>query len=333
MWLFTPNMRKLEKSNDIKGLEKCLESKKSSVRYSAFVALSGLSNLSPEVMNKLKGMLKDSDRRVKTIATLKFAALGDKSVSDGLLEIMNDGTTDEKIDLLQIISSRGKTEDNSILQVILIGMIDKKETVRIKAIKTAAISRSSSLVPKLGELLLASHHKERLIAAETLSIIGGDESFDYLLGLLADAHPDVQDAAKAYLEKSDNLYVRKTLNDAVFMQLIKNMNGKEPIRERTAYSIGVEKIRAGLPLLYRACNDKYKGVRIQALKSIALFKNQNSVEVVEKLLSDKFHEVRIEALNALEMIGGPRAMKAVELSLTDSSSDVSARAKQILGLQ
>lgn len=333
MWLFRPNIRKLEKSKDIIGLAKCLESRKPSVRSSAFVALSGLSNLSPEIKNRMKTMLKDPDSRVKTIATLKFAELGDKSVSDGLLEIMNDGTISEKIDLLQIISSIGKTEDDSLLHVILLGLIDKKETVRIKAVKTAAITKSKSLVPKLGELLLARHHKERLRATKAIFIIGGDESIDYLLGLMADTHPAVKARARLYLEQSDNPYTKRTLDDAVFMQLIKNMNGEKKLRERTAYNIGVEQIRAGLPLLYRASKDKYKGVRIQALRSISLFKNKNSVEVVEKLLSDRFYQVRIEALNALERIGGPGAMKAVKGSLNDRSRDVSARAKEILGLE
>jgi len=333
MGLFTPNITRLEKENNIEELAKCLESKRASVRYRAFVALSGKDNLPAENLNKLRGMSHDPDPWVKTIATFKFAGMGDKSVSDSLLEIIKDGSPEDRLDLLQVISGRGASEDDTVLQVIMTGLIDKKETVRIQAIKAAGLSKSSHLVTYLGEKLHARHHKERLFAAQALFDIGGDESIDYLIGLLADIHPEVYMAARSYLEKVENDYVKKALHDASFMLLVKKMNGKEPVREKTAHTIGMDRIREGLPLLHRACRDKYKGVRIEALKSIALFKSQTSVGAVEKVLSDKFYDVRIEALNTLEKIGGPRAKKAAETALTDRSRFVRERAEQILGIK
>ena len=333
MALFTPDIKKLEKENNIDELSKCLESKKSSVRYRAFVALSGIQNLPSEQMNKLRGMSHDPDPWVKTIVTLKFVGSGDKSVTGSLLEIIKDGSLDERINLLQIISGRGASEDETILQVIMTGLLDKKETIRIQAITAAGKTKSRHLVPYLGDMLHAKHHKERLHAAQALFDIGGDESIDYLVGLLADNHPEVHSAARMYLETAENDYVKKALHEASFMQLVKNMNATEPVREKTAHTIGADRIREGLPLLHRACRDKYKGVRIQALKSISLFKNQPSADVVEKLLSDRFYDVRIEALNTLEKIGGKRAMKSVETALTDRNKGVRERAEQILGIK
>jgi HEAT repeat protein len=333
MGLLTPDINRLDKENKIEELAKCLDSKKSSVRYRAFVALSGKENLSQENLNRLRAMSNDRDPWVKTIATLKFAGMGDKAVSSGLLEIIKDGTPEVRLDLLQVISDRGVSADETILQVIMTGLIDKKELVRLQAIKAAGISGSRHLIPYLGDMLHAKHHKERLLAAEALFEIGGEESIDYLIGLLADNHKEVYTAARMYLEKIENDYVKKALHDASFMLLVKNMNGTEPLREKTAHTIGVERIREGLPLLHRACRDKYKGVRVEALKSIALFKSQTSVDVVEKLLSDKFYDVRIEALNTLEKIGGPRAMKAVQASLADKNKGVRERAGEIAGIK
>ncbi len=333
MTIFGPDIKRLEKENNIDELSKCLDSKKSSVRYGAFVALSGKQNLPVEKLNKLRGMSHDHDPWVKTIATLKFAGMGDKSVSDGILEIIRNGSTQERIDLLRVIAGKGASENDTVIQVIMIGLMDKKEMVRFQAIKSAGLIKSSHLVPNLGELLHAKHHKERLLAAEALFDIGGAESIDYMVGLLADIHPEVYAAARMYLEKVEDDYVKKALHEASFMQLVKNMNGKEPVREKTAHTIGVDRIREGLPLLHRACRDKYKGVRIQALKSIALFKNPSSVDVVEKLLSDRFYDVRIETLNTLEKIGGVKAKKCIETALTDSSVYVRQRAEEILGIK
>ncbi len=333
MGLFAPDIKRFEKENNIEELARCLESKKATVRYKAFVALAGKSNLPPENLKKLRGMVQDPNPWVKTIATLKFAGLGDRAVSDSLLEIVNKGNADEKINLLQVISGRGASEDDTIIQVIVAGLIDKKETVRIQAIRAAGFSKSAHLIPYLGNMLHAKHHKERLVAAEALFDIGGDESIDYLIGLLADNHPEVHSAARHYLEKVNNEYVKKALHDASFMQLVKNINGKEPVREKTAHMIGEERIREGLPLLHRACKDKYKGVRIQALKSIAVFKSQTSVDVVERVLEDRFYDVRIEALNTLEKIGGERAKKAVRTALNDNIIHVRNRAEEILGIK
>jgi len=100
------------------------------------------------------------------------------------------------------------------------------------------------------------------------------------------------------------------------------MSDTEPVREKTAQRIGQDRIREGLALLHNACRDKYRGVRIEALKSIAIFKHQSSIDVVEKLLYDKFPEVRIEALQTLERIGGPRALEAIENIPTDKKKIV-----------
>lgn len=333
MRIFAPNIKKLDKDNNIDELEKCLDNKRASVRYRAFVALSGRSGLASDKLGKLRGMSHDPDPWVKTIATLKFTDMGDSSVFDSLLEIIKKGSTDERIALLHVISGKGATENSIMLQVVMSGLIDKKETVRIQAAKTAAAVKSAHLVSYLGEMLHARHHKERLVAAQSLFDIGGEESIDYLIGLLADSHPEVHTAARLYLEKVENEYVKKALYEASFMQLIKDINGNEPSREKTAHYIGVEKIREGLPLLHRACRDRYKGVRIQALRSIAMFRSHSSTDIVEKLLEDRFHDVRLEALNTLEKIGGKKALKAVETSLSDKSREVRRRAGQILGIK
>lgn len=333
MAIFGPDIKRLDKENNINELAKCLESKKPSIRYRAFVALSGKENLPAENLSKLRGLSHDPDPWVKTIATLKFAGMGDKSVSGSLLEIIKNGSPQERMDLLLVIAGKGSSEDETIIQVIMNGMNDKKETVRLQAIRSAGMTKSIHLVPNLGDRLHAKHHKERLLAAEALFDIGGEESIDYLVGLLADNHPEVYAAARGHLEKFDNEYVKKALNDASFMQLVKSMNGKEPVREKTAQMIGAERIREGLPLLHRACRDKYKGVRIQALKSIALFRNPSSADVVERLLSDRFYDVRIEALNTLEKIGGAKMKKMVESALTDKNIFVRQRAEEILGIK
>lgn len=331
MGLFSPSVSRLERDNNISGLLKCLEHHSENIRYSAFVALAHNKDIGGEVIEKLKSMVHDPDPWVRTLAVLKFAELGDKTVSDSLLDIMDEGSLRERIELLKIITGRGPTEDTAVLGVIVVALGDRKEVVKITAIKAASAVKSIHFMQYLGDMLHEKHHRVRMRAARALHEIGGDASADYLIGLLADKNDEVQGLARAFLSAMDIDYVKKALHDAEFRNLITGLGGRVPEREKTARLIGAEKIREGLPLLHRACRDRYKGVRIESLRSMALFKDQSSIEYAERLLSDRFHDVRIEALNTLAAVGGVRAEKAIETALDDKSREVRELAERILG--
>lgn len=331
MAILTPNIAKPEKEKDIAELVKHLDHKNAGERYSAFVALARKDDLANDINNKLKKMVNDPDPWVKTIASLHFAKKGNLSaISANLMEIVKKGSQSDKVELLQIIAGRGATSDDTVLQVLVAAMFDKKETIKIQAINAVAATKSTHMAPYLGQFLHEKHHKVRLHAAYALHSIGGEESTDYLIGFLIDKNKEVQAAARSYLETVSFEHAKKALHDADFMLLARAMNETEPIREKTAQKIGHERIREGLSLLHLACRDKFKRVRIEALKSIALFKNAASVDVVEKLLDDKYYDVRIEAIHTLEKIGGKRAVKAIKHALDDNHKEVRDTAQDTL---
>jgi HEAT repeat protein len=328
MGLFTPNLRRLEKADDIPGLLKCLSHRKAEVRYSAFVALAGMKDPGDEIMDRMRDMVRDPDPWVKTIAILKFAELGDASISDNLMEIIVEGSRNAKLELLKIITWRGAADDRDIMEVIINALADRQEIVRRQAIIAAGATGNRSLLPHLAENLHEKHHDLRVQVARALYNIGGNESIDYLIGLLADNDPEVAAEARSCLSFFKIEYVQKVLHDSGFIQLIKGMNGREPARRETALKIGEEGIREGLPLLHRACGDRYKSVRIGALKSMAAFGNPSSIEFAAKLLHDRYHDVRLEAVNALGQIADPRSLEAIKAALTDKTAMVREAAEK-----
>ena len=185
-------------------------------------------------------------------------------------------------------------------------------------------------MPRLAENLHEKHHDLRVQAARAIYNIGGEASIDYLIGLLADNDPEVAAEARSCLSSFETEYVQKVLHDSGFILLIKGMNGREPDRRETARKIGEEGIREGLPLLHRACGDRYKSVRIAALKAMAAFKNPSSIEYAAKLLHDRYRDVRLEAVNALGEIHGPRSLEAVKTALTDKTAIVREAAEKAL---
>lgn len=330
MGLFKPDIQKLLQEKNFEKLLAYLDHKNPGVRYSAFAALSERADEDAAIAERLRKMMTDRDPWVRTVAKLKFAGPGDPSVSGSMAEIMKDGSQDDKLELLRVVSGLGLSSDGAVLQVILKGLTDKKETVRMQAIRAAGKVKSAHLVQNLGNLLHEKHHKIRLRTAESLFNIGGEEATDYLIGLLGDKDPEVQAAAKAYLADSSFEYARRAIHDAGFMQLVRGMHDREPVRKMTAQKIGNERLREGLALLHKACRDKYREVRIEALKSMAVFRHPGSVDAAARLMEDKYHDVRLEAISTLERIGGPAAAGAVEKGLIDSSGEVRRAAENAL---
>ncbi len=330
MGLFGPNIDKLKQEKKVPELLKCLDSKNSDIRYRAFIALASDRDMMSKGGDKLRSMTKDSDPRVRTIASLTFAELGDGSVTGNLREIIADGSAKEKVQLLNIIAHLDGKIDENIMHIIAQALIDKKDAVKIEAIKAIGMLKHKHFIHNLVECLHDKQHKIRLQAVKTLGEIGGEEIIDHLLTLLVDNDQEISRAARAILSKMHDDRAVKALQDVHFLQLVKGMNDKEPIRKETTIKIGVGKIRDGLPLLYKASQDTYKDVRLEALKSIAAFKDPSSVAYVLKLLNDKFSDVRSEAVKTLEAIADENAIKGIESALKDQNLHVRDEAKKAL---
>jgi HEAT repeat protein len=311
MGLFTPNIQKLENEHNITALIKCLDHKKSIVRYQAFTALASNKDSGNTILSILKTMIKDSDPWVKTIAVLKFAELGDFSTSENLRDIITNGKRNHKIDLLKIITSNGPTNDYGIIDCVSYALSDKDEVVRTRAIIAAEATGNKLLVQNLLVSLHEKHHNLRILAAKALYNIKGNESTDDLIGLLTDKDSRVRNEAQKHLALIDTLSAHMAINDSKFLSIIKGMNGREPERKLTAKKIGDNVIKEGLPLLHRACSDKYKGVRIAALRAMAVFKSPSSIGFAQKLQNDKYQDVRIEAIKTLSQINDRRSKEAI----------------------
>ena len=129
-------------------------------------------------------------------------------------------------------------------------------------------------------------------------------------------------AARRHLSKIEYQTAQKAVLDVTFITLVNGMNDREPVRKMTVQKIGEESIREGLSLLHLGCKDKFREVRVEALKSISDFKSPSSDECIEKLLTDRSQKVRLEAVHALESIGDERALIALEWALDDRKNVV-----------
>lgn len=332
MELFGPNIEKMTENKDTAALLECLGHKRADVRYNAFMALAGFDNLGHDVREQMRKMILDKDPAVRFAATLKFADLTDSAVAGNLKEIIHRGNRKAKTDVLRLIAERGATDNDTIIPMVNLAMLDKDEVVKIEAIKTAGATKNHLLINRLVECLHDAHHDVRFSAARSLFNIGGSGSVDHLIALLVDGDPGVRKLARAYLASIPTEQARRALQDLEFSSLIQGMNGNEPERKKTAMKIGTQKIREGLPLLHKACQDAYKDVRVEALRAIAVFRDPGSVDFVARLLEDKYHDVRLEAVKTLEKIPGEKSLAALERVLEDTDRHVRDEAKKAVDM-
>lgn len=330
MWLLSPNVERMKKKNDMAGLVRCLHHKSSSVRYRAFLLLAGEKTMGDDIIIHLEKMLDDPDERVRTAATLKFAALGAPLLSKNLVELISEGSRKEKINLLKIIAGRGRDVDGSIMEAVVLALEDRNGIVKLHAVEAAGATGSGRLVPRITEYLNDRHPDMRIRVAQALCAIGNAAAVDHLIGLLADPDAGVRSAARTCLENVDSPRVSMALHDTRFARLIRGMGGLVPDRIETAKQIGVEGIAQGLPLLHRACRDRYKSVRVEAARSIAVFGDPSSVEVLSKLLADRYYDVRLEAVRALGRIAGQSSIDALQPALGDKNKRVRGEARRAI---
>lgn len=328
MGLFTPDIYKLKKQNRISELARLLDHKDKEVRYSAFTALASKTDLNEEITEKLKIMMhSDPDPWIRTMVTLRFARLGDPSVSGNLLQIIEEGSMKSKLELLRFIAGNGPSTDVTIIQIVIIALSDSNILVRIEAITAANAVKNKELIPYIGEMLKEQQYKVRLLAAKALYNIDRVESVDYLITLLADKNLQVLSAVRTYLAaiNADRSY--RILSNTPF---IDPDGGDEMVYGKIVQGIGQESAMKALSILNEACMDRYRGVRVEALKSLAIFRHPSSIDLAEKLLYDRFPEVRIEALYTLEKLGGRRALKAVEKKGKDKKRAVRDAREKVL---
>lgn len=327
MGLFTPDIYKLKKQNRVAELTRLLDHKDKEVRYSAFSALASRTDLSDEIIEKFKIMMhSDPDHWIRTMVTLRFARLGDPSVSTNLLEIIKEGALKSRLELLRFITNNGPTADVTILQIVIIALSDSNILVRMQAITAANSVKNTQLIPHLGAMLGEQQYKVRLLAAKALYNIDRVESTDFLISLLNDKNLQVLSAVRTYLTaiNADRSY--KILSNTPFI----DPDDDEPVYGKIVQGIGPESMEKALSTLAEACRDRYRLIRVEALKSLAIFKDPAAVDMAEKLLYDRFPEVRTEALYTLEKIGSRRALKAIERKGKDKKRAVRDATDKVL---
>ncbi len=323
-----PNIEKLMSLGKTEEVYNLLKHRKSDVRLQAMEALFFSAREDSECLKKFRPLLDDDDRKVKIKATLLFARLGDSSVIHNLHDIIIYGSADDQIEVLRLLPHYYSKDDESITQILALALKDKKQAVQLEAIKTIGEMEISTMAFYLIEFANDKSSKVRFDTVVALGRTNNSIAVNCLIGALTDSSPEVRNAAEVSLKSIGTEKALDALRSAPFMLMVKNMNESASKRLLTVTNIGRQRNPIGLPLLHKACYDEYKNIRFEAIKSLAVFRDESSIDILIEVLKDKYYDVRIEAIRALARFNSTKALDAINRAKDDPNTNVKTEAKK-----
>lgn len=327
-----PNIEKIKNDRQIDKLVQLIKHRKSQIREAALIALFELEVTDKDIIQKMRIALTDKDTKVRNRAALIFARMSDPDVIENLNDIISRGSVNEQIEVLRLLPHYYSKENEKITQILALALKDKKPSVQIESIKSIGEMEIETMAFYLLDFANHSVAKFRLETVIALGRIKSSMGIDVLIGALTDSSPDVRKIAEESLKKIGTEKALSSLKDAPFMLMVKNMNESVSKRLTTVINIGKQKKDFGLPLLHKACYDDFKNIRIEAIKSIAVLKDNSSLSTLIELLADKYYDVRIEAIRALTRFNSTTALSALKNSRNDPNTNVKLEAKKAYAL-
>lgn len=305
-----------------------LRHRNSHVRVDALLAYFEVNSDNPEELEKARFILKDKEPVVRNRGALLFARRGDAGVIDNFQEIISTGSQGEQVELLRILPHYYSKNDDRITRILAIALKDKKQLIQAEAVRTIGDMEMETMAFYLLDFV---NHTNSRIRHDTVISLGKTKNtmgIDALIGSLTDSSAEVRRAAEEAIRYIGDERGVRSLKDAPFMLMVKNMNESVAKRLTTVVNIGKQRKECGLPLLHKACYDEYKSIRLEAIKSISLLRSNQSISTLIELLSDKYYDVRIEAIKALAKYNTESAINAVKKAINDPNTNVRNEAKK-----
>ena len=327
------NINSLIKGKKYSKLKKLLSSHNETVRYKTFLSLSHHVD-DPEIEKLLTPFIEDSDCRVRTLAMIKFADSRAKENLGNLDNIFSLGTPAEKMEILKIVAENETILHDDLTPFMVTALSDKYDLVVIKALKLAVELKNSIVFEAVIARLHNKKHIIRCEVAKTLGEYGDDQSVDALIGLLIDIDPQVRLTAKeilTQLSSSKNLKskILESIQNSKFALIAANLSGSMQNKIKALKEIQTHKLDFTAPMVEKLLSDKYKLVRLEAVKTLGILSKPETIPAIVRLLEDQFGDVRVEAVLALGKCAGKKSLEYLDLVQNDKNKNMKMAVKSI----
>lgn len=212
------------------------------------------------------------------------------------------------------------------VEIVQAGLTDDDPVIRANAVEVVAAGRQTKLMPKVRRLL-----QDNLVPVRFAALLAiGD--LEYKLW---------KNDAKKLLDDSDEniriaaAYALKKLGASSSLELIRKaiMSNDQTVRANAVLLLGKSGSESDLKLLYWALRSKDSSdkVRLQAVESIAMLKDERIYPKIWTMLLSVYADDRVMGIKAMGSLGTQSAREAMMTMLDDSVVEVRLAAAEQLG--
>ena len=333
-FLSSYNVNDLIKKKKYDKLKKLISSKKEAIRYKTFLSLSQHVH-DPQIEEILIPLLNDSDYLIKTLAIAKFRKFEGEENLANLDKALSLGTQSEKIEILKIVEEHVHYLGDDLTSFIVKALSDRYDSVVIEALKLAAKVKNLIIFETVVEKLKTQKHHIRCEVVKTLGEFGDNKSMNVLIDLLIDKNPQVRSVARETLiqaasAKGSKAKILKIIEESKVNLIIANLSGSVHDKVKALKEIEVSKLDFAIPYIEKLLADKYKHVRLEAVKTLGILNKPETMPLIAKLLRDDFWDVRREAIWALGKFNEKETLEYLETALIDKNKNIRAEAFKVI---
>lgn len=232
--------------------------------------------------------------------------------------------TDLALDCLGCYGSKGWADAKKYLKEEL------EEEFLVQLLRVLKIWKVPESVPFLLEFLERQEFSIRYQALDTLSVFPQKDLVIYLLTLLEDSSPAVQNLTVQVLKNWGES--QEELKDYIFQKVSKLCHSENPSLRINSLQIFVHLKGSGyFEILQKAISDPNPMIRKQSIQLMGQCKDERFSPYLIHALTDEDPKVRQEAIQAIELLRPEGAYEPLLSALEDPDFWIRANAAKVLG--
>ena len=279
------------------------------------------------LLNKLSNVFSKEPHFVVRINYIKYYLKNGININAKYIEeILIFGNKKEKIDVLHLIDDF-YNEISGCTELLMKSLHDTNKTEIIHTLRVIGKHGDNQFFDSIIKCLDNKLHTIRNEAIIALGKLDKKEALQEIIFAQFDKHVAVRKTARKILSDIGSIELKQKLLKSLIAFFKKEMDKNSFLKIEIINFIKSKKIEKAVSLLIEACEDKYKSVRLHAVKALAVFKDPLTISKLLSVAKDKYFDVRLAVVDALKQIPHDESLKGLKSLQSDSNFIVRKQAE------
>ena len=286
--LFKPNIEKMKKKKDTRGLIKTLKHKDWKFRKEAAMALEEIGKPAEELLIQALG---EEDKHVQARAALILGNMGHRRAVEPLIQILGGADYSLRLEAARALEKVGKQAVEPLIQILK----HENRDVRVRAIEILGNIRDEKAIEPLIRALDDGDILVERGASEALEKMG-KTVVEPLIRTLKDGIKETRSSVAWALRKIDD--------ERVIEPLVQALKDEDVyVRINAAWALGEKGDERALETLFEALGNENWKARRSAARVLGRINSEKVIEPLVQALNDMNIYVKMEAADSLSGLG------------------------------